>query len=75
MTDLWIFHLQEVEFLQIMVLRWPLKDVHLLTEIIQPVTLATLTCIGMHLVLHQGGVIWMMVMIEDLRGLLLHLPI
>lgn len=74
MVDLWICHLQEVEFLQIMVLRWSLKEVHLI-EIIQPVTLATLTCIGIHLVLHQGGVIWMMVMIGDLKGLLLHLPV
>ena len=71
MVDVRNCHLQEVELLQIMAQGWPLKDAHL-TGIIQPVALDILIFREVHLVLHQGEVMWMTVMAKDLRGLLLH---
>lgn len=70
MVGMKICNLKEVEFLLIMDLGWPLKGIHLL-ENIQPMALTTLSCIEIHLVLHQGEFIQMMAMVSVLRGMLL----
>jgi hypothetical protein len=73
MVGVRIYHLQEVESLQIMDQGWPLKDVHHI-GIILPVDLTTPISLEVQLVLHQGEVMWMMVTAKGMRGLLLHLP-
>ena len=72
MVDVRIYRLQEVELLLIMDQGWHLKDAQLI-GIIHPVDLTTLISQEVHLVLHQGEVMWMMVTANDMRGPLLHL--
>lgn len=45
-------------------------DANLIEMTIHLVALAIQTCLGVHLVLPQGDLMWMMVMVKGLKGLL-----